>query len=223
MKTKLKLVISTLLVGLFINVGHAEQPLGGSISTKFTSDVFDRGQAVSEEALQGSVKLNSNIGAINAFGTFSTSQSSKSAGSDLDQSTLGAGTSFSDGLVGASVGIYNSNHSSLGSGLEAFIKANINSPLSPTVAVYKNTDEELYTYELGVSHSIATELAKVTLSGLIGNTDLSSSTDSTYTNLSITASKDIQENLTLYTDVSLSDSDMRSTATLLGIGLAVSF
>ena len=106
MKTKLKLVISTLLVGLFINVGHAEQPLGGSISTKFTSDVFDRGQVVSEEALQGSVKLNSNIGAINAFGTFSTSQSSKSAGSDLDQSTLGAGTSFSDGLIGASVGIY---------------------------------------------------------------------------------------------------------------------
>ena len=223
MKTKLKLVISTLLVGLFINAGHAKQPLSGSISTKFTSEVFDRGQAVSYEALQGAVSLNSNIGRINTFGTFSTSQSSNASGADLDESTLGAGTSFSDGLINASVGIYNSNHSALGSGLEAFVKANINSPLSPTITVFKNTDEELYTYELGASHSIATELVDVTLSGLIGNTDLSSSVDSTYTNISIKASKDVQENLTLYTDVSLSDSDTRSTATLLGIGLALSF
>ena len=59
MKTKLKLVIATLLVGLFINAGHAKQPLSGSINTKFTSEVFNRGRAVSSEALQGSVRLNS--------------------------------------------------------------------------------------------------------------------------------------------------------------------
>ena len=99
----------------------------------------------------------------------------------------------------------------------------MNTLLSPKVSVYRDTDDDLYTFEGQVSHGIDLNIIDLELAGILGNTDLSSAIDSTYFGAKVTASKTIKDNLNLYADVSLSDNDVRDNETVWGLGLNVSF
>jgi hypothetical protein len=224
MKNKYKLLLTALLsVGSFINVAAAAPEVSGAVDTKYTSDYTRRGELVSAEALQAQVGFNVGFESLDLFGDFFTNQSVKSAGADNDELTVGFGTSLFEDNLNAYAGVYNTDSTTLGENLEAFVAVGANALLSPKVTVYRHTDDDLYTFEGQVSHSVDLEVIDLELAGIIGNTDLSSTLDSTYFGAKVTANKSIKENLNIYADVSLSDNDIRSNETVWGLGLNVSF
>ena len=225
MKNINKLLLSALLsVGSFINAASAEAPkVSGDVDTKYTSDYHRRGQLVSAEALQAQVGFNVGFDSVSLFGDFFTNQSVKSAGADNDELRVGLGTSLFEDRFNAYLGVYNTDNTVLGETLEAFASVGANVLLSPTVSFYRDTDESLYTFEGQVSYDVDLEVVNLELAGILGNTELTSATDSTYYGAKITATKSIKENLNLYADVSLSDNDIRDNETVWGLGLNVSF
>lgn len=224
MKNKHKLLLSALLsVGSFINAASAAPEISGGVDTKYTSDYTRRGQMVSAEALQAQIGFNVGFDGVDLFGDFFTNQSVKSAGADNDELTVGLGTSLFGDNLNAYVGVYNTDSTSLGENLEAFAAVGLNTLLSPKVSVYRDTDDELYTFEGQVSHGINLNIIDLELAGILGNTDLSSVVDSTYFGAKVTASKTIKDNLNVYADVSLSDNNVRDNETVWGLGLNVSF
>ena len=222
MKTKLTLI--ALLCALQTNVASAEDlSVGGNVGTKFTSDYQRRGQLVSEEAIQAQVGFTVGLGQVDVFGDFFTNQSTASTGVDNDELTVGLGTSLFENNLNAYVGVYNTDQSNGVDSLEAFASIGVDTFLSPAVSVYRNTDESLYTFEGSVSYDIDLSVVDLSLTGMLGNTDLTSSTDSTYYGAKATASKTIKDNVNLYADLTLSDTEDRENETLWGVGLSVKF
>ena len=222
MNTKLVKLIA--LLGLSINVASAEAPeVNGNLGTKFSSDYHRRGQVVSQEAVQAQVGFNVGLGDVDVFGDFFTNQSTASNGGNNDELTVGLGSSFFEDKLSAYVGIYNTDNSELGDNLEAFASLGLDFPLSPTVSVYRDTDDSLYTFEGQVSYGVDLDVVNLELAGILGNTDVSSVIDSTYLGATLTATKTIKDNVDLYADVSVSDNDTRDNETLWGVGLSVKF
>ena len=219
-----KLVKLIALLGLSINVASAEAPeINGNLGTKFSSDYHRRGQVVSQEAVQAQVGFNVGLGDVDVFGDFFTNQSTASNGGNNDELTVGLGSSFFEDKLSAYVGIYNTDNSELGDNLEAFASLGLDFPLSPTVSVYRDTDDSLYTFEGQVSYGVDLDVVNLELAGILGNTDVSSVIDSTYLGAKLTATKTIKDNVNLYADVALSDNDTRDNETLWGVGLSVKF
>ena len=219
-----KLVKLIALLGLSINVASAEAPeVNGNLGTKFSSDYHRRGQVVSQEAVQAQVGFNVGLGGVDIFGDFFTNQSTASDGGNNDELTVGLGSSFFEDKLNAYVGIYNTDNSELGDNLEAFASLGLDFPLSPTVSVYRDTDDSLYTFEGQVSYGVDLDVVNLELAGILGNTAVSSAIDSTYLGAKLTATKTIKDNVNLYADVALSDNDTRDNETLWGVGLSVKF
>ena len=217
-----KLVKLIALLGLSINVASAEAPeVNGEVSTKYSSDYHRRGQVVSQEAVQAQVGFNVGLGGVDIFGDFFTNQSTASDGGNNDELTVGLGSSFFEDKLNAYVGVYNTDNSELGDNLEAFASLGLDFPLSPTVSVYRDTDDSLYTFEGQVSYGVDLDVVNLELAGILGNTDVSSAIDSTYLGAKLT--KTIKDNVNLYADVALSDNDTRDNETLWGVGLSVKF
>ena len=160
---------------------------------------------------------------VDVFGDFFTNQSTASDGGNNDELTVGLGSSFFEDKLSAYVGIYNTDNSELGDNLEAFASLGLDFPLSPTVSVYRDTDDSLYTFEGQVSYGVDLDVVNLELAGILGNTDVSSVIDSTYLGATLTATKTIKDNVDLYADVSVSDNDTRDNETLWGVGLSVKF
>jgi len=219
---KNKLITLTVLLGLSINVASAEAPaVNGNMGTKYSSDYHRRGQLVSQEAIQAQVGFNVDFGAVDLFGDFFTNQSTASA--DNDELTVGLGTSLLNDKLNAYVGVYNTDNSSAGDNLEAFASLGVDTLLSPSVSIYRDTDDSLYTFEGQVSYGVDLEVVNLELAGILGNTDLTTTEDSTYYGAKLTATKTIKDNVDLYADVSLSDNDVRENETLWGVGLSIKF
>ena len=221
---KNKLITLTALLGLSINVASAEAPVvNGNMGIKYSSDYHRRGQLVSQEAIQAQVGFNVDFGVVDLFGDFFTNQSTASNSSDNDELTVGLGTSMLNDKLNAYVGVYNTDNSSAGDNLEAFASLGVDTLLSPSVSVYRDTDDSLYTFEGQVSYGVDLDVVNLELAGILGNTDLTETNDSTYYGAKLTATKTIKDNVDLYADVSLSDNDVRENETLWGVGLSIKF
>jgi hypothetical protein len=172
MKTK---IVSLLLAfGLLINVGSA-----ASANLGYASDYFYRGVQKSEESIQASLAIEKSIAGLNASASVFTNQSVDS-GTDTYIVSGGASKSFADGLLDAYVGL---NHVEDVAGLassEVQITVSIDSALSPTLSAYRDLDDSLYTFELGLSHGIDLGFADLGLDALAGNTEISSTDSRTY-------------------------------------------
>ena len=222
MKTKLVSLLA--LLGLSINAASAEATnINGNMGTKYSSDYHRRGQLVSEEAIQAQVGFNVGLGAVDVFGDFFTNQSTASNSADNDELTFGLGTSLLEDKLNAYIGVYNTDNTSAGDNLEAFASIGVDTFLSPSFSVYRDTDESLYTFEGQVSYGLDLDIVNLELAGMLGNTDLTTTNDSTYYGAKLTATKTIKDNVDLYADVALSDNDVRSNETLWGVGLSVKF
>ena len=192
MKTKLVSLIA--LLGLSINAASAEATnINGNVGTKYSSDYHRRGQLVSEEAIQAQVGFNVGLGAVDLFGDFFTNQSTASNSADNDELTFGLGTSLLEDKLNAYVGVYNTDNTSAGDNLEAFASIGVDTFLSPSVSVYRDTDESLYTFEGQVSYGFDLNIVNLELAGMLGNTDLTTTNDSTYYGAKLTATKTIKD------------------------------
>lgn len=219
---KTKLAIAALLSALFINVASAEdQKVTGNVSTKYTSDYHRRGVELSAEAIQAQVGFNVDVGSIDIFGDFSTNQGTDND-TDTDELTVGVGTGFLEDKLNVYIGVYNTDTSDTGSDLEAFVSLQVNTLLEPSVSVYRDTDDNLYTFEGQIGHTFDLQIVDVGITGVLGNTEATTSTDSTYTGVRAKISKTF-DSLNVYTDIAVSDNDNRDNETMWGVGLSLKF
>ena len=73
------------------------------------------------------------------------------------------------------------------SNLDARVSLGLSSVLSPTLTVYRNTSDDLYTFELSVKHGVDNEIADLCFHALYGNTDVTSSINEDYYGLGVIA------------------------------------
>ena len=219
---KTKTVIAALLCAFFTNAVSAEGlSLNGNIGAKYVSDHYFRGQERTDDALQATVGFDTNIGSIGVFGDLFTNQSVDSTEADTNDITVGLSVSPVD-QIDLLLGVYNTETSDNGGELEGFIVVQIDTLLNPSLTVFRNTDDELYTYEGELSHEFKTDIFNVELSGVVGNTELTEAIDSTYYGGRLAVVKSIGP-IDLYTDVAVTDNEDRDAETLWGAGLSVNF
>lgn len=222
---KIKLLLIAALFGPFINATlSAEEPkLQGDIGIGYSSDTFFRGQTVSQDSLEASLGLDFNIGSLSSFADFTTSQSLE-VGDDKYDISAGIEASLMDGAASLSAGLLHYELESGASQLEAFLSGTCNVLLSPTVSVYRNLDESLYTYELSVGHSLDLEILSLSLGAGFGVTELTSSNEVDYYELSAVASKAVTEDADAFLSVSYNDAENQADSDVFwGAGIKVKF
>jgi len=218
---KTKIAIAALISVLFINAAPAETPVNGSVGTKYTSDYHRRGAQLSTEAIQAQVGFNVGLGGLDVFGDFFTNQGTDSS-VDTNELTLGVGSGLFDDRLNAYIGVYNTDSTGGDNDLEVFAQLGLGSVLSPTVSVYRDTDDDLYTFEGTLSHTFDLNIVDVEVAGSLGNTDASSIQEYTYTGAKVTVSKSIND-INVYTDLGLTDTENRDNKAVWGIGLSLKF
>ena len=193
---KVKLTIAALFSALLINAASAEGPdVQGQVSTKYTTDYHRRGAELSTEAIQAQVGFNVGLGLVDVFGDFFTNQSTGGTDVNTDEMTIGLGTALFEDNINAYLGVYNTDSDGLASTLEAFATISANYLLSPTVSFYRDTEDSLYTFEGSLSHTFDLNIVNLDLTGSIGTTDASATSDYTYTGAKVTVSKDINNSI----------------------------
>jgi len=215
-------MISALLSALLINAAPAEpSAVAGHVSTKYTSDYHRRGQELSAEAIQAQVGFNVGVGEFDVFGDFFTNQGTDND-IDTNELTIGVGTGLFDDFANAYVGVYNTDTTGSSDDLEGFASVQVNTLLEPTISLYRDTDDDLYTFEGQLSHTFDLQVADLSVSGVLGNTESSASVDSTYTGARAKLSRTF-DTLNVYTDLAVSDNDTRDNETIWGVGLSLKF
>jgi hypothetical protein len=216
---KTKIVSLLLALGLTTNAAFS----GNSAKVGYASDFFYRGVQKAEQSVQSSVKLGSALGGVDLSAHACTNQS---VDTGVDSYNLGAGVgkSFSDGLLSVYAGV-NHFEDRPGDALSEFqVRVSSNVALNPSVSVYRDFDESLYTVELGVGHSFDLSIASLDLSAAVGNTDLTNSTDRTYYAAGADISKSISENAELSVGVDYVDADdLDEREFVFGTALTVKF
>ena len=219
---KIKPTLAALLSVFLITAAAAEPAtVVGHVGTKYTSDYDRRGQILSAEAIQAQVGFNVGIGGADFFGDFFTNQSTDND-VDTNELTVGVGTGLFDDRLNAYVGVYNTETSGSPSDLEAFAMVQVDTLLDPTISVYRDTDDNQYTFEGQLSHTFDLQFVEFGLTGVLGNTETSSAIDNTYTGGRASLRKSFDQ-LQVYTDVAVSDDDSRDNETIWGVGLSLKF
>jgi len=214
MKTKTYI---TALLCLISNVAIA-----GSLSVGYASDYFRRGAVISSESVQSSLSVGSDLADLRASAGVSTNQPT-AGGSDSYLMEAGASKQLSD-LLNVYIGLEHFEELAGDSNLDARVSLGLSSVLSPTLTVYRNTSDDLYTFELSVKHGVDNEIADLCFHALYGNTDVTSSINEDYYGLGVIASKSVSENSTLGLSYDYFDSDLISDGeSVVGLSLSVNF
>lgn len=215
---KLKLTSILVAFGLLSNAAFS----GNSAKIGYTSDFFYRGAQKAEQSVQAGVKLGTALGGLNLSSHTCTNQA-VDTGNDSYHIGAGVSKSFSEGLLSAYVGV---NHfedvpGEALSEVELVLSSNV--ALNPSVAVFRDFDDSLYTVELGVSHGFDLSIADLNLDASVGNTDLTNNTDRTYYSVGATVSKSVSENADLAVGVDYIDSDDIDREFVFGTALTFKF
>ena len=215
MKTKLLSLFVAL--GLITNVAVAS-----SASIGYVSDFYYRGEAKALESFQSQVDYGTSVLGLEALLHACTNQS-VDAGVDSYGFSAAAGKSFSEGLL-AVYGGYNHYEDVPGEALsEIFVKAQSNIVLNPSVTIFRDVSDDLFTYEGAVSHSFDVKLASLNLDAAIGNTELSASDERTYYSVGAELSRQIGAGVDAGFSVDLVDSDEIEREFVFGGSLTFQF
>ena len=216
----MKLRLTSLLVafGLITNAAFS----GNSARIGYASDFFYRGAQKAEQSVQSSLKLGSSVAGLGLSAHACTNQAIDT-GVDSYHLGAGAGKSFSDGLLSVYAGI-NHFEDRPGNALSEFeVGLSSNTLLNPSVSVFRDFDDSLYTVEVGVSHDVDVSVATLGLDASAGNTDLTSNTDRTYYSVGANLSKSVSENADLSVGVDYIDADDIDREFVFGAGLTFKF
>lgn len=195
---------------------------GGSANIGFASDFFRRGALISEESLQSSVGFNQDVAGLNVSVDAFTDQA-LSSGNDSYIIEGGASKQVAD-LLGVYVGLQHFEQRSSDSTLEVNLQLDLDVILSPSVSIFRDTSDDLYTFELSAKHGIETEIADLCIHALYGNTDVSTSNDEDYYGIGAIASKSISDNASLALSYDYVDSDLiQDGESIFGVSLSVNF
>ena len=205
------------LLCLISNVATA-----GSVSVGYASDYFRRGAILSSEAVQSSVSLDTDVGGLSASVGASTNQST-AGGSDAYTIEFGASKQLGE-LFNVYVGLEHFEEVAGDAVLDARISVGFDAILSPSLTLYRNTSDDLYTFELSAKHGFDIEVADLCVHGLYGNTDASASVNEDYYGFGAVASKSVSDSSSLGLSYDYFDSDLMSDGeSVLGLTLSVNF
>ena len=216
MKTKIISLLTAL--GLCFNAASA----GNSASIGYASDYFYRGVQKAEESIQASLMLSHSVGSLDGSFHICSNQAVES-GTDSYHIGAGLGTSFADGLLSAYAGINHFEDLPGSSLAEAEVKVSFDTLLSPSVSVFRDLDDSLYTYELGVCHTLKTDIVDVLLCGSYGNTETTANSDTDYYGAGASISKDLSETASLGASIKYVDADNIDDEYVFGVGLTFNF
>lgn len=216
---KTKIVSLLLALGLTTNAAFS----GNSAKVGYASDFFYRGAQKAEQSVQSSVKFGSEAAGLN-LSAHACSNQAVDVGSDSYHLGAGAGKTFADGLVSVYAGL-NHFEDKPGSALSEFqFIASTDSFLNPSVSLYRDLDESLYTVELGLGDSYDLSFASLGVSASVGNTELTSSTDRTYYTVGVDLSRSVSENSAVSLGVDYVDADdLEEREFVFGGALTVNF
>lgn len=213
-------MITALMCALSINAASANDATSGSLGVTHTSDYYYRGAQLSADALQLNVGLDTTVSGYGLSVGYLTNQASEST--NTDTLSLELNKAIFDKRLQLAVGAYNMDTDGSADHTQGYLSLGLDCPLDPVVTVYRSTDDSLYTYELSVSHSFDLGIADLTLGGLLGRTDLTSSTERDYSVASARISKSF-DNLTPHVQVALVDSDTTTRETVVCLGIDFKF
>ena len=181
-----KKIIITAFFGLFINAAIANN----SARIGYVSDFFYRGEQKAEESVQASVAFEKDLAGFKGSLKACTNQAVESS---VDSYNIkgGLSKSFADDLFSTYLGL-NHFEDVAGEALsEVAVSVSYNSLLTPTLSVYRDLDDSLYTVEASLSHALDLDFAKLALGGSIGNTEITNSLDRDYYSAGASLSKSI--------------------------------
>ena len=213
---KLKLTSLFVAFGLLTNAAL----MGNSAKIGYASDFFYRGAQKSLESVQAAVDLESSVVGLNGSLHACTNQS-VDEGVDSYRITAGLGKSLNDLL--SVYGGFNHFEDVDGEALsEIELRASLDILGNPSVSVYRDTSDDLYTFEGAVSHDIALSIANLELRGSLGNTDVTESNNRTYYSIGAGVSRPLGD-ATIGASVDLVDSDDIEREFVFGTALTFNF
>lgn len=217
MKTKL-LTVTALAAVFLINAASAAT---GSLSVGYASDFFNRGSLSAEDSLQTEVNYSATIKGLTASLKSETAHSTKSDG-DVYLISGGLGSKLGS-LLSVYGGLRHQEVLDGASELDAVVAVSIDTLLNPSVSAARNIDEDLYTFELGLSQDVNLSVADFSINGLVGNTDTRAVDNVDYYSIGATLSKELTKGLELSIDGDYVDSDLIGDEFIIGAALTASF
>ena len=216
MKTS-KLII-TALFGLIINVASAGN---GSVGLGYASDYFREGSLVSAEALQASASYELKAGGLNAGLGIFTNQPNEGG---VDTYIIDASISKAlNDTFSASLGLEHTEFVNGVASLDITASLSLNTVLSPSLTVKKDTEDDLYVVEVGASHDLDFKIAQLRLGALYGNADVSATSNVDYYSVGAKVSRALSENSSLEASLDYVDSDLIENESIFGVGLTIKF
>ena len=215
---KLKLTSLFVALGLLTNAALA----GNSAKIGYASDFFYRGEQKALESVQAAVDLNTALLDLDAKLHACTNQS-VDEGVDSYRLAAGLGTTFAGDLLSV-YGGFNHFEDVAGEALsEIQLSASVNVFANPTVSAYRNTDEDLFTFEGSLSESFDLSFASLGVRGSVGNTEVTTSNDRTYYSVGSSLSRQVGAGVDLSLSVDLVDADDIDREFVFGTALAFNF
>jgi hypothetical protein len=213
---KLKLTSLLIAFGLITNAALA----GNSAKIGYASDFFYRGAQKALESFQGSVDLEASVIGLDGSLHACTNQS-VDEGVDSYKFAAGLGHSFGDlfSLYGGFSHFEDVDGDALS---EIELRASIDMLGNPSVSVFRDTSDDLYTFEGSLSHDIDLSLANLELRGSVGNTDVTESNNRTYYSVGAGLSRAFG-GATVGASVDMVDSDDIEREFVFGTSLAFNF
>ena len=216
MKTKLSILLA--LLGLSINVASGN---GGSASVGYSSDYFREGALVSPEAVQASASYALEAGGLNASVGIFTSQPIE-GGTDTYIIDVAFSKVLNDTFT-VSLGLEHTEFVAGVATLDVTAGVTLQTVLSPSLTIKRDTEDELYVVEVGASHDIDLKVANLGLSATYGNTDVTTASNIDYYAVGANLSKSLTENSTLNASLDYVDSDSIENESIFGLGISVKF
>lgn len=214
---KTKLIIAALACALSINATLATS---GTLGVKHTSDYYYRGAQLSQDALQLNVGVETEVSGFDLSVGYLTNQASDDV--NTDTLSLEIGKSVLDKTVALAAGVYNMDTAGAPDHTQAYISANLNVLLTPTVTVFRDTGDDLYTAEIGISHGFDLGGVMLMVGGVAGRTELTDTTERDYTMAVARLSKSFGD-ITPHVQVAAIDTDSTDYETIICLGVDFKF
>ena len=216
MKTKLTTMLT--LLGLSINVASAGN---GSAGISYASDYFREGSLVSAEALQASASYGLKAAGLDASVGIFTNQPIDGG---VDTYIIDAAFSkvLNDTFT-ASLGLEHTEFVAGVATLDVTASVSLNTILSPSLTVKRDTEDALYVFEVGASHEIDFDIAQLSLGALYGNTDITKNSNIDYYSFGANLGRSLSENSSINASIDYVDSDSISNESIFGVGLTINF
>ena len=215
MKLKITLLCA---LGLITNVAFA----GNSAKIGYASDFFYRGEQKALESVQSSVDVGTSLLGLDAALHACTNQSVDSGVDSYGFSAL-LGTSVIKDLLSVYGGFTHFEDVAGEALSELKVEASFSLIASPTISISRNVDEDWFTFEGSVSHSLNLDFATLGLKGSVGNTETSDTNDRTYYGVGASLSKSVGDNADLGFSLDLVDSDDIEREFVFGTALSFNF